>query len=63
MNHGTGPAVLVSDLLDGDGPFIKVADDFVVQRCASCRVQVEDDLRYRLAGLLCEECAVLARAS
>jgi hypothetical protein len=59
MKNGTSQAVLVTDLLRLEGPFIAVADDFVLDRCSACRGPAGDDVQFLLAGFVCHECAPL----
>lgn len=56
MNNGTSTAVLVLDLFRGDGPFLDMADDFVVQRCSFCRLPVSGDAQFTLGGYWCPSC-------
>lgn len=56
MKSGSSNAVLVADLLGGDGPFLDLADDFVTQSCTLCGLAVEDDARFGESGLLCASC-------
>ena len=57
MKSGTNRAVLVAELFAHDGPFVAVADDFVVGRCTRCREDVGDDAFFLEAGFLCGTCA------
>lgn len=56
MKNGTSTAVLVRDLFRGDGPFVDMADDFLVQRCSFCRLPVSGDAQFTLAGYWCPSC-------
>lgn len=57
MKNGTNRAVLVSELLTQDGPFVDVADDFIVGRCSRCGQDAGDDVYFMTDGFLCEPCA------
>lgn len=59
MKNGTSRAVLVRDLFHGEGPFTKIADDFLSYRCSVCRLPVDGDARFLRAGYLCPTCAGL----
>ncbi len=63
MKNGTSRAVLVSDLIRGDGPFHSIAEDFVVLRCGFCGHSVDDDARFTADGFWCSACAVALAAS
>jgi hypothetical protein len=41
MSNGTRPGVLMTDLLSGDGPHSRVADQFLVSTCRECRGPVD----------------------
>jgi hypothetical protein len=56
--NGTRPAVLVGDLLRGDGPFRRAADDFVTDTCSRCRDTVGRDGAHAGDGFYCSRCWV-----
>jgi hypothetical protein len=56
MNNGSSSAVLVWDLFRGDGPFVDIADDFVVQRCSVCHLEVSRDAQFTRRGYWCPAC-------
>ncbi len=58
MSTGYSNAVLVADLLSMDGPFGRVADDFVAARCARCSTELAHDPRYGEWGAYCSNCWV-----
>ncbi|NND02914.1 MAG: hypothetical protein HKN91_09005 [Acidimicrobiia bacterium] len=57
MKNGTNAAVLVTDLLAGDGPSEQVAEDFIATRCTMCERSDLDDMRFHSAGYLCNRCS------
>ena len=57
MKNGTSVAILVTDLLQTEGPYDGVADDFIEAACSGCGVIDESDLRFRGGGLFCDPCA------
>ena len=57
MKNGTNRAVLVSELLTIDGPFVAVAEDFVLGRCTRCGEDAGDDVFFVADGFLCGPCA------
>ena len=57
MKNGTNAAVLVTDLLAGDGPSKQVAEDFIATRCTMCERRDLDDMRFHDAGYLCNRCS------
>lgn len=64
MRNGTSQAVLVGDLFAGEGPHLRVADDYVSQRCTACRRDVaDDDARLTEHGFLCAGCSVPGSAA
>ena len=63
MKNGASRAVLVSDLIHGDGPFLSVADDFVELRCGFCGHPVDDDARFTDDGFWCSSCATAVAVS
>jgi len=63
MNNGTSRAVLISDLLRFDGPFIDVADDFVAFRCGFCGHPADGDARFTADGFWCSGCATALAVS
>ena len=60
MKNGTSQAVLVGELISGDGPHLPLADDFIAQRCSNCAVPGGDDLQFVQLAYLCADCAGLA---
>jgi len=50
----SGPGILTSDLLSGDGPHIGPAEDFVHLTCANCRSAGE--LFQASGGYVCARC-------
>lgn len=56
MKNGTNAAVLVTDLLGGDGPSAEVAEDFIATRCSLCARQDLEDMRFHNYGYLCGSC-------
>jgi hypothetical protein len=56
MRNGLGTAVLVTDLLGGDGPHRVAADDFLAHRCSACGGRHLDDMRFGGPGFLCPRC-------
>lgn len=62
MKNGTSRAVLVRDLFRGDGPFLTIADDFLVQRCGFCHYPVDVDARFTAGGFWCSQCAIAIAA-
>jgi hypothetical protein len=56
MSNGTRPAVLVSELLSGDGPFLRGAEDFVARVCTGCSSVVERDGMHYGDGYYCSAC-------
>jgi hypothetical protein len=59
MSSGTRPAILLRDLLSGDGPHRDLADRFVAGTCIRCGVKVGDARREGADRGLCEECSPL----
>ncbi len=59
MKNGTSQAVLVTDLLGGEGPFAAIADDFVDDRCSLCMGVAGEDVRFVEVGFVCASCAPL----
>lgn len=57
MKSGTNRAVLVSELLSHDGPFVDIAEDFVVGRCSRCGSDVDGDAFFLDLGFVCGVCA------
>ena len=57
MKNGTNAAVLVTDLLAGDGPAAEVAEDFIATRCTLCDRSDLDDMRFHAVGYLCNPCS------
>lgn len=57
MKSGTNRAVLVSELLSHDGPFVDVAEDFVLGRCGRCASDVDGDAFFLDVGFVCGACA------
>ena len=57
MKNGTSAAILVADLLTGEGPFNRVADDFIDASCSGCGRLDQADLRFGDDGFFCEACA------
>ncbi len=62
MKNGTSRAVLVRDLFRADGPFLNVAEDFLIQRCGFCHHPVDSDARFTADGFWCSECATAIAA-
>jgi hypothetical protein len=56
VKNGTNAAVLVSELLAGDGPAADLAEDFVALRCSDCSRCDLDDMRFDFGGFLCGLC-------
>ncbi len=56
MSTGRSNAVLVSQLLSHDGPYGRVADDFVRSVCAGCGAELAHDPRYGEWGAFCAQC-------
>jgi len=63
MPTGHSNAVLVSDLLTRDGPFTRVADDFLSACCAVCGTQLGRDPRYGEWGAYCPTCWAESRSA
>lgn len=61
MKNGTSQAVLVRDLLSGDGPFAPIADDFLSGMCTLCSQPVDHDYPFVADGHMCEACAALSQ--
>ncbi len=59
MRNGTSQAVLVGELLSGDGPHITMADDFVTERCSLCGAVATEDPSFTAHGYLCNACGEL----
>jgi hypothetical protein len=59
MSNGTRPAILLRDLLAGDGPHRDLADRFVAGRCIRCGMKVRDARREGADRSLCEDCSML----
>lgn len=57
MKNGTSVAILVSDLLTAEGPYDRVADDFIEASCTTCGAGDLSELRFRNGGFLCDPCA------
>lgn len=57
MSNGSRPAVLLSDLMSGDGPHRDLADRFVSGRCIRCGAIVREVRRETTDRGLCEDCA------
>jgi hypothetical protein len=62
MKNGTSRAVLVAELLSADGPYVTIADDFVMGRCSRCAHEVDDDVVFVPDGFYCGECARSVRS-
>lgn len=56
MPIGHSNTVLVSDILTEDGPFTRVAEDFLSACCTGCGVQLAHDPRYGEWGAYCPNC-------
>jgi len=56
MRNGTSQAVLVGELLSGDGPHITIADDFVTETCSLCGAVATEDPSFTAQGYLCTAC-------
>lgn len=56
MLVGYSNTILVTDLLAKDGPFTRVADDFVASRCTSCGIALAHDPRHGEWGAYCTNC-------
>ena len=61
VTSGSSNAILTSDLLSSDGPFGRVADDFVRSRCTQCDQPLTEDPRYGEWGAYCSPCWVAER--
>ncbi len=59
MKNGTSQAVLVSDLLSGEGPHLGIAEAFVMQECSMCSAPVGEDAEFAADGYLCDACTSL----
>ncbi len=59
MKSGTNRAVLVSELISGDGPYVAVADDFIASRCSVCAHDAGDDAFFLDEGFVCGTCVRL----
>jgi hypothetical protein len=57
MKNGTSVAILVTDLLTAEGPYRRVADDFIDAACSGCGSTDLTDLRFRGGGFFCDGCA------
>ncbi len=57
MKNGTSVAILVTDLLTHEGPYRRVADDFIDAACTGCGAFDQIDLRFHNGGFLCNRCA------
>jgi hypothetical protein len=57
MKNGSNRAVLVGELISHDGPFVDIAEDFVLGRCSRCADQTGDDVHFLSDGFLCGVCA------
>ena len=62
MKNGTSVAILVTDLLTTEGPYRRVADDFIDAACSGCGTTDLTDLRFRSGGFFCDRCATAAAA-
>lgn len=56
MKNGTNRAVLVGELLQGDGPYVAVAEDFLADSCSRCGLEAGTDAYFLAAGFLCSLC-------
>jgi hypothetical protein len=56
MKNGTNQAILLGDLLNGEGPFPALAEDFLGRRCSRCRTRVDDEARFYDRFYLCPGC-------
>ena len=56
MKTGTNRAVLIDELLWGDGPHEHIADAFVEQRCMRCDRNVEEGSHLGESGFYCAPC-------
>jgi len=63
VKNGTNAAVLVSELLGGDGPASEIAEDFIALRCSDCSRRDLDDMRFSTGGYLCGRCGSQAPTS
>jgi len=63
MKNGTSRAVLVRDLIRGDGPFVAIAEDFLASRCGFCGHRADNDARFIADGFWCSACAIAVAAS
>lgn len=50
------PGVLIADLLSGDGPFVRLAEDFVALVCGDCRSEASSRLIAVDGRFLCGDC-------
>ncbi len=60
MPDGYSNTILVTDLLTKDGPFVRIADDFLAERCTACEVELAHDPRHGEWGAYCTNCWVAA---
>ena len=56
MSNGTRPAVLVTEMFSGDGPFARFADDFLASICSICDGRVDSQGRLTDDGAICSAC-------
>ncbi len=56
MKNGANAAILVTDLLNADGPAAALAEDFIADRCSRCSRKDLDDMRFSGTGYLCLRC-------
>ena len=63
MKNGLGQAVMVMDMLFADGPYSRVAEDFLSGCCSGCRGFDLDDMRFDAGRFLCRDCLSLQYAA
>jgi hypothetical protein len=57
--NGTRPALLLGELFSGDGPYARIAEDFVAAVCSACGGNVDrEGAEHHDAGYLCTPCRV-----
>jgi len=52
----SSPGILISELTSGDGPYARVADDFLHRTCSRCGQPVEGDFVLLNGAYHCREC-------
>jgi hypothetical protein len=56
MKNGTSQAILVTDLVSGEGPYDFVAEAFLTQTCSRCLAPVTEETQFTIDGFLCVPC-------